>query len=122
MKNTIMIVRPKEENKVYTKNDIQELYRFLVLVGGNYRNALYTECRHCGYMITADIELRPILFPVQKFYDLTGEYPQRDEMAEQIGKAAFESVYRRWLMWNTDSNDECGICCMYEYQERGEAK
>ena len=72
MKNTLMIVRG--EKSLHTEQEIQELYRFLTFVGGNYRNALYVECIDGnGYMFATDNDAKPVLYPIQQFYDLTGE-------------------------------------------------
>lgn len=110
MKNTIMIVR--EQNNPQATNDAQELYRFLKLTAGNYRNAVYIECG-CGFLMIADQDAKPVLFPVRKFYELTGEYPQKDETCGVISRQVFENLYRGWLLWNTDST-ECPVRSMYE--------
>ena len=111
MKNRIMIVRG--ENDPITKQEVQELYRFLVLVGGNYRNAVYIECscRH-AVMLTTDQDAKPMLLPLQTFYELTGEYPQKDEMCGTLTQLAFENLFRGWLLWNTDGA-KCPVCSMY---------
>lgn len=108
--NRIMIVRG--QNTTQTTNDIRELYRFLKLVAGNYRNAIYVECC-CGFLVIADQNAKPVLFPVRKFYELTGEYPQKDEMCGVLSRQAFENMYRGWLLWNTDGT-ECPVRSMYE--------
>jgi hypothetical protein len=64
-------------------------------------------------MMIADADARPVLFPVRKFYELTGEYPQKDEMCGTISRQAFENMYRGWLLWNTDKT-ACPVCSMYE--------
>lgn len=112
MKDTLMIVRG--ENDSLKKQDIQELYRFLKHIRGNYRNAVYTKCScGCGYMLTTDSDAKPMLFPVQKFFELTGEYPQQDEMCGILGGQAFENMYQGLLLWNTDGT-KCSVCSMYE--------
>lgn len=109
-KNRIMIVRGQSNPQ--TINAIRELYRFLKLSAGNYRNAIYVECGN-GFMLTADHEAKPVLFPVRKFHELTGEYPQKDEMSGTMSRQAFENMYRGWLLWNTDKT-ECPVSAMYE--------
>jgi len=106
----IMIVR--EQNNPQVTNEVRELYRFLKLVAGNYRNAIYVECG-CGFLMIADQDAKPVLFPVRKFYELTGEYPQKDEMCGVISRQVFENMYRGWLLWNTDGT-ECPVRSMYE--------
>lgn len=115
LKNTLMIVRG--ENSPRRKQDTRELYRFLQMTAGNYRNAIFVECDGgVGYMLTTDRDARPILFPMQRFYELTGELPQRDEMCGSLSRRAFENLYQGWLQWNTDGA-ECPICSMYEKQK-----
>lgn len=109
-KNTLMIVRG--QNNSQAMDDVRELYRFLKLTAGNYRNAIYVECG-CGFLIIADQEAKPVLFPVRKFYELTGECPQKDEMCGMMSRQAFENMYRGWLLWNTDGM-ECPVRSMYE--------
>ena len=102
----IMIVR--EQNNPQVTNEVRELYRFLKLVAGNYRNAIYVECG-CGFLMIANQDAKPVLFPVRKFYELTGEYPQKDEMNSELGLSTFECLYRSWITWHTDGGD-CPIC------------
>ena len=109
-KNRIMIVRGQSSPQV--TNDVRELYRFLRLTAGNYRNAIYIDCT-CGFLMIANQDAKPVLFPVRKFYELTGEYPQRDEMCGVMRRQAFENLYRGWLLWNTDKT-VCPVCSMYE--------
>ena len=110
MKNRIMIVRG--QNNSQAMDDVRELYRFLKLCAGNYRNAIHVECG-CGFLMIADQDAKPVLFPVTKFYELTGEYPQKDEMCGTMSRQAFEKMFRGWLLWNTDQN-ECPVSAMYE--------
>ena len=117
MKNRIIIVRG--EKSLHTEQEIQELYRFLTFVGSNYRNALYVECIDGnGYMLTTDRDAKPVLYPTRQFYDLTGEIPSPDEMIGTLSRRAFECLYSKWLLWNTDDKCKCGICEMYRQQKR----
>lgn len=110
MKNTIMIVRGQSNPQAM--DDVRELYRFLKLSAGNYRNAIYVESG-CGFLMIADQDTKPVLFPVRKFYELTGECPQKDEMCVVMSRQVFENLYRGWLLWNTDGT-VCPVCSMYE--------
>ena len=117
MKNRIIIVRG--EKSLHTEQEIQELYRFLTFVGGNHRNALYVECIDGnGYMFVTDNDAKPVLYPIQQFYDLTGEIPSPDEMIGTLSRQSFECLYSKWLLWNTDDKCKCGICEMYRQQKR----
>lgn len=118
MKNSIMIVRPKDEtSRDFKKQDIQELYSFMTLVQGNHRNCIYIKCQHgIEYMMVADRDAHPILFPIKKFYEMTGVLPENDEFIGSMSYHAFGAIYARWLDWNTESEDECGVCSMYQEQ------
>lgn len=110
MKNRIMMVRV--QNNSQAMDDVRELYRFLKLCAGNYRNAIHVEC-DCAFLMIGDQDAKPILFPIHKFHELTGEYPQKDEMCGVMSRQAFESLYRGWLLWNSDGT-ECPVCSMYK--------
>lgn len=121
MKNRLMIVRG--ENNIHSEQETQELYHFLTLVDGNYRNAIYIECADGqGYMLTMDRDAKPVLYLIQKFYDLTGELPSSDEMMGTLNSQTVECLYRKWLLWNTDSKCRCGICEMYRQQKKKERR
>ena len=110
MKNTIMIVRG--ESNTPQEFDLHTLYRFLKLTAGNYRNSVYVRCMDgIEYMLVTDEEAKPLLFPINLFYELTGEYPQRDEMSYELTQDAFKTLYRSWILWNTDK-EECPICSL----------
>ena len=112
IQNRIMIVRG--DNDASTKQDILELYHFLKYANGNYRNAIFISCTcGCEYMLMGDHDAKPTLFPIQRFFELTGEYPQQDEMCGALSGQSFENMYRRWLLWNTDGT-KCPVCSMYE--------
>ena len=110
MKNTIMIVRG--ESSTPHEFDLHTLYRFLKLTAGNYRNSVYVRCKDgIEFMLVTDEEAKPLLFPVNLFYELTGEYPQREEMNYELTQDAFKTLYRSWILWNTDK-EECPICSL----------
>ena len=56
------------------------------------------------------------VFPIKKFYEMTGVLPQTDEFISSMSYHAFEALYAGWLNWNTESKDECGVCSMYQEQ------
>ena len=110
MKIRIMIVRG--ESSTPEEFDLHTLYRFLKLTAGNYRNSVYVRCKDgIEYMLVTDEEAKPLLFPINLFYELTGEYPQRDEMSYELTQDAFKTLYQSWILWNTDK-EECPICSL----------
>lgn len=93
------------------------LYFFLSLTRGSWRNAFYLECRVCpygkdkcgGYLLTADTEGAPVIFPVTYFEKITGEKVDKNECAAVITKEAFESLFNRWLLWNISKPKNCSV-------------
>ena len=115
MKNRIMIVEGEISPQI--KKELRALYKFLKLTSGNYRNAIYVKCDDGKeYMLVADADTRPMLFPFDLFYTLTGEYPPKDEMCGNLSTCAFKNIYREWLLWNSEKGD-CPVCSMYKKSE-----
>lgn len=91
------------------------LYPFLSLTGDSWRNAFYVECCTCpydrngcdGYLLTTDTDGGPVLLPVPYFENATGERVDKAECAAIIDRNAFESLFRRWLLWNVNDPKAC---------------
>lgn len=107
---------------MFKKKEVAELYHFLKCVKGNWRNAIYIECHSCpysslmcsGYLLTADAELKPILYSIKKLREMTDDSISKDECIEIIDKKAFEALYDAWFLWNTQATKECRIRKMYD--------
>lgn len=90
-------------------------YLFLSLTRGNWRNALYIECknkcsRDCkGHFMISDTEGVPLLYPVLLFEKKAKENVDVSECSAILSKQAFESVYNRWLLWNVADKSRCSI-------------
>ena len=118
MKNRIMIVEGEISPQI--KKELWTLYKFLKLTSGNYRNAVYVCCEDGKeYMLVADAEKLPVLFPFDLFYTLTGELPQKDEMCGNLSVRFVQSIYRAWILWNGDE-DDCPVCSLYKNTEVSE--
>lgn len=84
---------------------------------GDWRNAVYIACSSCpysgqgcgGYLLSANTDGVPILFPLPLFEELTGETVDKDECAGVLTRQAFEALYHMWLIWNTKTKDHCSI-------------
>ena len=82
-------------------NQIANLYSFLRAVRGNWRNAMWIECKFCFYgkpvcsdhLLTMDQDGRPILFPVSQFQHLTGETLDKEECIAALDCLDFEKLY-----------------------------
>lgn len=91
------------------------LYRFLNLVDGSWRNAVYIECRTCPYgqpqcgdhLLAIDHDGTPILYPVLHFIMETGELVDKGECAATLSRQQFEVLFRRWLVWNLLRSYDC---------------
>ena len=90
-------------------------YIFLSLTRGNWRNALYVECKNkcrpdCkGYFFVSDTEGVPMLYPVSVFEKKTNMLIDKSECCGILGRQAFEAAYNRWLIWNVEDKSRCGI-------------
>ncbi len=114
LKSSIMIVGEKNNFPGFSAQETQKLHHFLHLTGGNWRSAIYVECRHGGHLMVADRDARPFLISADLFHDMTGIRPERDEMIGGLREQSFGEVFRQWLVWNTDSDRECGICKLHD--------
>lgn len=90
-------------------------YLFLSLTRGNWRNALYIECKNkckddCkGFLMISDTEGVPLLYPVSVFEEKTREVIDKNECAGIISLQSFETIYNRWLIWNVADKEKCSI-------------
>ena len=87
------------------------LARFLTLVEGNWRNAVFidscgpsacligTPCS--GHLFSADADGSPILIPADLFCRL--------ECGGRLSRFAFERAYHRKLLWLSPSDQLCGV-------------
>lgn len=102
------------------------LAQFLSLTEGNWRNAVFIEScgeHHCvrgmpcsGHLFAADSSGSPVLFSSEALQRLTGEQIDPVECGSRISRDVFEHLYRRKLLWLTDSDRECGICRLASVQ------
>lgn len=91
--------------------------RFLSLVDGAWRNALFVEpcgqsvCRlgaPCqGYLFTADETGNPVLIPADVFQRATCEPLDPTECNGRIQRSALESMYRSRLLWQYETAPVC---------------
>ena len=70
----------------------KQLYLFLVACSGNWRNSIYIKCQGekdaPGYLLAADRDGQPVILPVQRFYELTGEQIDPAECCGQLTERA----------------------------------
>ena len=98
----------------------KSLYRFLNLVDGSWRNAVYVECGTCpygkslcgGWLLAMDHEGTPVLYGAEKFRYQTGEWIDKTECVAVLSQNAFERLYKRWLLWHLSDPYSCPICVL----------
>lgn len=92
------------------------LVHFFESTEGNYRNALYIRCSKCVYrrenscgdfLFVPGYDCRPILLPLADAQNLMGHPIDKTECVGILSSHAFLQLYHRWLMLNTDSDDDC---------------
>ena len=88
----------------------KQLYLFLTACSGNWRNSIYIKCQSDkddpGYLLAADRDGQPVILPVQRFYELTGEQIDPAECCGQLTEAGFESLYAQYLLWRLPTAEE----------------
>lgn len=90
-------------------------YTFLSLTRGDWRNALYIECKrpcrkNCkGFFLISDTEGVPLIYPVSLFENKSKTIIDKTECAGILSRSAFESIYNRWLIWNITDKSRCSI-------------
>ncbi len=88
----------------------KQLYLFLTARSGNRRNTIHISCQgdmdSSGYLLAADRDGQPVILPVQRFYELTGEQIDPAECCGQLTKAGFESLYAQYLLWRLPAAEE----------------
>ena len=98
-------------------NQILQLYAFLQASRGNWRNAIWIECKfslyknqQCDeYLLAADRTGAPLVFSVEQFRRLTGDTPVKDECIAVLSEQAFEELYSSWLLWHIDWLKDCRL-------------
>lgn len=95
-----------------------KLYPFLQASAGNWRNAIFVECRRCpfgrsplceGFLIVADEDGSPIVLAAEQFFEYSGERVDKGECAAILDRNSFESAYALWLKWQIDTPDTCAL-------------
>ena len=93
----------------------KSLYRFLNLVDGSWRNAVYVECGNCtvpsgtcsSHLLAIDCDGSPQLYAVHQFQAETGELIEKEECVAVIPRRVFECLYSRWILWNISEVSTC---------------
>lgn len=98
------------------EQDEKELYFFMNYTRGDWRNSVYIECKNkicesgcMGFLMTADTDGTPVLYPASRLEERSGEIIDKSECAAVITREVFESVYNRWLIWNVADKNQCSL-------------
>lgn len=114
----LLFQKTDKEGGTSMKNINTQLYRFLKATAGNWRNAIFIECKNCshsrtrpcsGFLLVSDADGAPIILSAEWFWEQTGELVDKDECASVLNKAAFESAYSLWLKWRADDTMQCTL-------------
>lgn len=108
-----------------TKQEATRLCRFLQCAQGGWRNAVYIDCLECpyssvscsGYLLTTDSNGRPVLYPTRRLSELMDEEIAKDECAGILSRSAFCRLYARRLLWDADSENQCGVQQIFSNQD-----
>ena len=88
----------------------KQLYLFLIACSGNWRNTIHISCQEetdsSGYLLAADRDCQPVILPVQRFCELTGEQIDPAECCGQLTEAGVESLYIQYLLWRLPETEE----------------
>ena len=97
--------------------EYSNFYRFLNCCQGNWRNAIFITCPSCpypggqcaGYLLAMEKSMRPILYPVDRLQQLSGETISKDECIGTLNRQAFEALVRCWMIWHLSESQGCSI-------------
>lgn len=84
----------------------KQLYQFLSACGGNWRNCIHVSVDGPGYLLTADRDAKPIVMPVERFRQLTGEQIDLTECCGQLSETAFRALYSQYFLWRMPSAED----------------
>ena len=88
----------------------KQLYLFLAACSGSWRNSVHVSCQgdmdSSGYLLAADRDGQPVILPVHRFCELTGERIDPTECCGQLTEAGFEALYAQYLLWRLPAAEE----------------
>lgn len=85
---------------------------------GNWRNAIFIPCEPCrnpyanqrqGCLLAADSEGRARVVCVSRFEAVTGQKVEGSDCIATLSRAAFESAFLPYLLWEQDDPE---LCCL----------
>lgn len=94
----------------------RNLYELLFDCNGNWRNAIYIPCGSClhpcrvdrsGCLMTINEGGLPRLVSIRKFENETGEQIDPTDCIGTLSRAAFSSLFSRYLIWEMSSSEQC---------------
>ena len=92
------------------------LYKFMDAAKGNWRNSVFVECgdKECwredtcaGFLLAFASDGRPAIMSVESVRALSGSVIEPTECIKTMDWKTFETLFSRWLDWETDGCGEC---------------
>lgn len=81
--------------------DTKNLHVFLSACGGNWRNTIHITSQegHCGWLLAADRDGKPIVIAVDKFQKQIDEQIDTSECRGILTESAFGDIFAQYLLW-----------------------
>jgi len=92
------------------------IYSFLKACGGNWRNAIFLDCRQCvfgrsdccpGFLLAIDADGKAVIIAVETLQKSMSETIDKVDCAAIVDIHAFERACSSWLIWQTDDSTCC---------------
>lgn len=91
---------------------------FAVGCSGKWQNAIYISCGQCahpcsircqGCLMTAAPTGEPLIISIRQYEQMTGHRIDPAQCAGTISRAAFESAFTRYLLWELAYAGQCPL-------------
>lgn len=110
------------------KTPIRIIHSFLNATEGNWRNAVYIECRYCKYertslctkqpdmLCVAAADGSPLLLPVSDAEILFARCLDKSECLVEISNLRFQDLFRLYISQYCEDKTSCPLLRIYEKQ------
>lgn len=114
----------------FCKTPVRVIHSFLNATGGNWRNAVYVECRYCKYertnlcakqpdmLYVAAVDGSPLLLPVSDAEILFARRLDKTECLIEISNLRFQELFRLYISPYCEDKTHCPLLGICEKQEK----